>query len=245
MARRKSAIRTRQIRPGFWDNEDLVELGSKARLLFAGLWCLADRDGRLEDRPRRIRNKLLMLDVDNIDDLLAGLADIRVITRYSVENVNYIQVNNFANHQSVHPKEAPGEIPPNPAEFPGKSRNSTLGPSGPSGPSGPCKKGTTVLNTEGSEPSPNKKSKQTPSQMIQDMAYTRDKVEELRDRFGNPPWTPDQITEARAWLEPLKKYSETDLALRRTRIASEQRNGGGSPVPVGDVIVALRGSEGP
>ncbi len=35
-------------------NEELSELEPACRLLFIGLWCLADRDGFLKHRPKRI-----------------------------------------------------------------------------------------------------------------------------------------------------------------------------------------------
>ncbi len=47
-------MRARGIKPAFFKNEELAELGTVAQLLFIGLWCLADREGRLEDRPKRI-----------------------------------------------------------------------------------------------------------------------------------------------------------------------------------------------
>ena len=42
--------RARLLKPGFFTNEDLCELPAFGRLLFAGLWTIADREGRLEDR---------------------------------------------------------------------------------------------------------------------------------------------------------------------------------------------------
>lgn len=45
--------RARNIKPGFFINEDLVELPFSTRLLFAGLWIIADREGRLGERDRR------------------------------------------------------------------------------------------------------------------------------------------------------------------------------------------------
>ena len=51
--------RARNIKPGFFDNETLGELPALTRLLFIGLWCLADREGRLQDRPKRIKKELL------------------------------------------------------------------------------------------------------------------------------------------------------------------------------------------
>ncbi len=47
--------RSRTIKPGFFTNEEMVELPMAIRLLFIGLWTLADRDGRLRDRPKKIR----------------------------------------------------------------------------------------------------------------------------------------------------------------------------------------------
>ena len=47
--------RARNIKPGFFLNEELGVLPPLVRILFAGLWCIADRDGRLEDRPKRIK----------------------------------------------------------------------------------------------------------------------------------------------------------------------------------------------
>lgn len=65
--------RARNIKPGFFANEDLAECDPLARLLFAGLWCLADREGRLEDRPKRIRAELLPYDSCDADELLNQL----------------------------------------------------------------------------------------------------------------------------------------------------------------------------
>ena len=42
--------RARNIKPGFFKNELLVGLPYEYRLLFIGLWTIADRDGRFEDR---------------------------------------------------------------------------------------------------------------------------------------------------------------------------------------------------
>lgn len=246
MARRKSAIRKRDVKPGFWDNEDLAELDAGHRLLFIGLWALADRDGRLEDRPRRIRLKLNLHDVD-VEDGLRLLAESGFISRYCVKSssiqldsngsLKLIQVNNFRQHQNIHPDEARGTYPPAPAE---SNANLSLGPSGPSGPSGTS--GNTEypndtgepelspdLSTGGGEVRPGSRgqgqgqsSKQTPTQMIQDMAYTRDKQAELYATYGRPPWTPDQISAAKKWLKPLPKFSEPELDRRR---AARQRQG--------------------
>ena len=43
--------RARNIKPGFFKNEILGVADPLYSLLFEGLWVLADRAGRLEDRP--------------------------------------------------------------------------------------------------------------------------------------------------------------------------------------------------
>jgi hypothetical protein len=104
-------MRARNIKPGFFKNEALAECSPLARLLFAGLWCLADREGRLEDRPKRIRAELLPYDDGSVDDLLGELHDAGFILRYSAAGGRFIQVANFAKHQNPHHREAESTIP--------------------------------------------------------------------------------------------------------------------------------------
>ena len=55
-------MRARNIKPGFFKNDTLAELEFAARLLFIGLWGLADRAGRLEDRPKKIKAEVFPYD---------------------------------------------------------------------------------------------------------------------------------------------------------------------------------------
>lgn len=50
--------RARNIKPGLFKNEILGVADPLYTLLFEGLWLLADRDGRLEDRPLRIKAEI-------------------------------------------------------------------------------------------------------------------------------------------------------------------------------------------
>ena len=104
--------RARNIKPGFFCNDGLVELPFEVRLLFIGLWTLADREGRLEDRPKRIRMEIFPGDDVNVDQALGMLAKAGFIVRYEVEERRYIEVLNFAKHQNPHPREAASTIPP-------------------------------------------------------------------------------------------------------------------------------------
>lgn len=104
-------MRARNIKPGFFKNEELSEVSSDARLLFIGLWCLADREGRLEDRPRRIRAELFPFDNVEVDSMLIELQSKGFIIRYEVDNKKYLAVVNFVKHQDPHYKEKASEIP--------------------------------------------------------------------------------------------------------------------------------------
>ena len=108
--------RKRDLKPGFFKNEDLGEMPPVARLFFAGLWCWADREGRLEDRPRKLKADILAYDDCNGDELMDLLIDKGFVIRYEVDGVKYLQINNFKEHQSPHPNEAASTIPSNVTE---------------------------------------------------------------------------------------------------------------------------------
>lgn len=106
--------RIRSIKPGFFTNDQLAEVDPLGRLLFAGLWCHADRSGRLEDRPRKIKAEVLPYDNCDVDAMLTVLADQKFIIRYEVAGVRLIQVINFEKHQTPNIKEIASTLPPPP-----------------------------------------------------------------------------------------------------------------------------------
>ncbi len=103
--------RSRNIKPGFFLNEELVELPYEARLLFIGLWCIADREGRLANRPKKIKMQLFPADDLDISKALLGLAEYGFLQMYRVDSIEYIQIVNFNKHQNPHHKEADSAIP--------------------------------------------------------------------------------------------------------------------------------------
>ncbi len=103
--------RSRNIKPGFFKNELLVEQSMFVRLLFIGLWTLADRDGRIEDRPKKIRLELFPYDNDDVDAALSCLSGLGFIIRYNADNKNVIQICNFLKHQAPHGTEKDSELP--------------------------------------------------------------------------------------------------------------------------------------
>ena len=105
-------MRARNIKPAFFQNEILTEIPFAGRLLFIGLWTLADREGRLEDRPKRIKMQLFAMDHVDVDELLCGLDELGFIERYRRDGGCYIQIVNFTKHQRPHPNESQSVIPP-------------------------------------------------------------------------------------------------------------------------------------
>lgn len=103
--------RARNLKPGFFTDDELCELPPLVRILFAGLWCLSDRKGRLEDRPRKIKAEILPYDECDCGAMLAQLHDAGFISRYSRGGVRYIQIDRFTKHQNPHVKEPDSTIP--------------------------------------------------------------------------------------------------------------------------------------
>jgi hypothetical protein len=106
--------RTRSIKPGFFTNEILGGLPYQDRLLFAGLWTIADKEGRLEDRPARIRGELFPYDHEiDVEASLLRLESSRFIHRYITGDppLKCILVNNFKKHQSPHHTEKSSTLP--------------------------------------------------------------------------------------------------------------------------------------
>lgn len=104
-------MRSRNIKPGFFKNADLAELPFETRILFEGLWCLADRKGRLVDRPKQIKGEVFPHDLVNVDTMLALLQTHAFILRYERDENKYIQIINFEKHQYPHIREQNSTIP--------------------------------------------------------------------------------------------------------------------------------------
>lgn len=116
--------RSRNIKPGFFASEQLGTCEYGARLLFAALWTLADREGRLEDRPMRIRAYAFPYDAVTVGDIgrwLSQLENQNLISRYSNAGVEVICVDKFKAHQNPHVKELPSKLPGKPSASTGQA----------------------------------------------------------------------------------------------------------------------------
>ncbi len=110
--------RARNIKPGFFENEHLGVLNSDARLLFAALWTLADKQGVVECRVPRIRtyafryrNDIVDADIYRELTVLTRLDNGGMLSKVTHEGVDYLLIHNFVKHASPHHTEKRGDYP--------------------------------------------------------------------------------------------------------------------------------------
>lgn len=109
-------MRARSLKPKLFKNELLGGVDPLITILFEGLWCCADREGRLEDRPLRLCAEVFpyrrAVTEKKVDGWLDWLHAQEFVTRYEVAGQRFIQVLAFHKHQKPHSKEKDSEIPP-------------------------------------------------------------------------------------------------------------------------------------
>jgi len=111
-------MRIRNVLPEFYKDDRLAELPPLARILYLGLHGLADRCGRLEDRPIRIKAEVLPYDEANVGELLCALAEAGCILRYATSAGRWIALPNFEAEQHInsYEKKTESRIPAPPIE---------------------------------------------------------------------------------------------------------------------------------
>ena len=109
-------MRIRQIKPSVCTNDDLAELGPYSYILFTGLWMIADRAGRFEYRPRRIKGLVMPLweecPVSMIETLVEKLVEKGMLQVYTIGLKTFVQITEWAKHQRPDSREGKSEIPP-------------------------------------------------------------------------------------------------------------------------------------
>lgn len=115
--------RARILKPDFFDDEKLSRIPFQARLLFQALWTLADREGRLEDRPEKITaytfpydNPLQVKARKEAPGMLDVLVEAQLVERYEVDGEKCLWLPHFKDHQKTHEREAKSALPPAPGE---------------------------------------------------------------------------------------------------------------------------------
>ena len=114
-------MRSRRFGEAFFADDRLAELDPLARIFFLGLLACADREGRLEDRPRKLKALVLPFDNADPDSMLADLARLGLLRRYEADGRRLLAIHGFRDDGSVayqrpHPNETASTLPPPPAE---------------------------------------------------------------------------------------------------------------------------------
>jgi len=115
--------RIRYLKPDFFKDEDIKELPFEARLFYQGLWVQADREGRGEDRPERLKIEIMPYDEVDAEKIMQLLSCPKkngkrpFIVRYEIDGERYYQIINWRKHQKPHKTERDSDIPPPPKEL--------------------------------------------------------------------------------------------------------------------------------
>jgi len=104
-------MRIRLLHPAFFTDATIARVSDFARLVFEGLWLLADREGRLADNVKAIDGAILSLDARSATTALDELANAGRILRYATPVGPVIQIVNFLRYQQPHPREKPSLFP--------------------------------------------------------------------------------------------------------------------------------------
>ncbi|HXJ38436.1 MAG TPA: hypothetical protein VNH18_04105 [Bryobacteraceae bacterium] len=127
-------MRARNIKPSTFTNELLAFAAPIHTVIFAGLWCIADRRGVLEDRPKQIHTLINPgRSLSSTKTSLSWLEENGFIVRYVVGNYQLIKILAFAKHQNPHRDEKPSDLPdygastvPAQCSAPGHNGNGTV-----------------------------------------------------------------------------------------------------------------------
>ena len=108
-------MRIRTIKPEFFTHEGLFEAESSTglpiRIAFAGLWCVADREGRFKWEPRRIGVQILPYDGIDFSRVMDALVTRGFIVKYRVNNAWFGCIPSFGKHQVINNRESSSNLP--------------------------------------------------------------------------------------------------------------------------------------
>ena len=108
--------RIRTIKPEFFTSESVCSVSPLARLLFIGMWCEADRSGRMKWKPQTLKIRYLPVDNCDIEKLTEELCEEGMIKIYEVDGGKYCQIPAFELHQVINNRERESDLPPPPID---------------------------------------------------------------------------------------------------------------------------------
>jgi len=100
--------RIRTVKPEFFTSEDTCSISPLARLLFIGIWCESDKEGRLPWKPKTLKIRYLPSDDCDIEALCDELVSVGVVKLYG-DGLAFVP--GFIKHQHVNPRESKSILP--------------------------------------------------------------------------------------------------------------------------------------
>lgn len=97
-------MKIRSVRPEFFSDPIVAQMSMGARLLFIGLWCHVDDDGRGEYLPKRIEGDVFPLDDVPFDVLWSELELLGRVVRYVANGAEFFVIPTFTRHQKPNRK---------------------------------------------------------------------------------------------------------------------------------------------
>lgn len=108
--------RIRSVKPEFWDDQELAEQVSRdGRLLYIGLWNLADEHGRLRGDARFVKGRIFPYEDDiSMEDVAVMLAELALAGKavpFQVDEVVYLHLPNLGKHQRLEADKVASKLP--------------------------------------------------------------------------------------------------------------------------------------
>lgn len=103
--------RIRTVKPEFFTSESVCSVSPLARLLFIGLWCEADREGRLKWKPKTLKIRYLPVDSCDILSVANELISEGMISVYEIDGHSYCDIPSFKSHQVINNRERESVLP--------------------------------------------------------------------------------------------------------------------------------------
>lgn len=99
-------MRARWLKPEFFRDKKIADMGPVAALVYQALWCLADDSGVAPCEPERIKGEMFVwwsaVGVPEISGALRHLSGKKILTIFRAGDDVFCRLSNFKKHQPIH-----------------------------------------------------------------------------------------------------------------------------------------------
>lgn len=99
-------MRARWLKPDFFRDKKIAEMGPVVALVYQSLWCLADDSGVAPCEPERIKGEMFVwwsaVGVPEISGALRHLSGKKILTIFEAGDDVFCRLKNFRKHQPIH-----------------------------------------------------------------------------------------------------------------------------------------------